>query len=97
MTKLVHVQTVLTEADLEALREKMGESNTKDTIAKAVALFVEVISNEQFEALKKKTGQEDINEAIKAAIVHFLSNEDQIKKDFIKKMKKVIEEIEEQQ
>jgi hypothetical protein len=97
MSKLVHVQTVLSEEDLEALKGKMGETNTKDTLAKAAALFVEVLSDEEVEALKKKTGQEDINKAIEAAVVFYLADENQRTKYFVKKMKKVIKEIENQQ
>lgn len=41
MTKIIHAQTVLTVAELEALKKKTGESSTKDALSKAVAHFLE--------------------------------------------------------
>ena len=41
MAKIMHVQTVLVVEDLEALKSKTGESNTKDALAKAVHHFLE--------------------------------------------------------
>ena len=41
MTKIMHVQTVLMEDDIEALKLKTGESTTKDALAKAVAHYLE--------------------------------------------------------
>ncbi len=41
MSKIVHVQTVLTIEDIEALKAKTGETNTKDALAKAVAHYLE--------------------------------------------------------
>jgi hypothetical protein len=41
MAKIMHVQTVLMEDDIEALKLKTGESTTKDAIAKAVAHYLE--------------------------------------------------------
>ncbi len=41
MTKIMHAQTVLTVDDIEALKQKTGESSTKDAIAKAVSHYLE--------------------------------------------------------
>ncbi len=41
MAKISHAQTVLTVEDIEALKQKTGESNTKDAVAKAVAHYLE--------------------------------------------------------
>ena len=41
MTKIMHLQTVLMEDDIEALKLKTGESTTKDALAKAVAHYLE--------------------------------------------------------
>ena len=41
MTKIMHAQTVLTVEDIEALKEKTGEPNTKDALAKAVTHYLE--------------------------------------------------------
>ena len=40
MTKILHVQTVLIGDDLEALKEKTGETTTKDAIATAVEHYL---------------------------------------------------------
>lgn len=41
MAKIMHVQTVLVVEEIEALKAKTGESNTKDALAKAVTHFLE--------------------------------------------------------
>jgi hypothetical protein len=41
MTKIMHLQTVLMEDDIEALKLKTGESTAKDALAKAVAHYLE--------------------------------------------------------
>jgi hypothetical protein len=41
MAKIIHVQTVLVVEDIEALKEKTGEPNTKDALAKAVQHYLE--------------------------------------------------------
>ncbi len=41
MAKIMHAQTVLTVEDIEALKQKTGESSTKDALAKAVTHFLE--------------------------------------------------------
>jgi hypothetical protein len=41
MTKIMHVQTVLTVEDIEALKRKTGESSTKEAVAKAVMHYLE--------------------------------------------------------
>ncbi len=41
MTKIMHVQTVLTVEDIEALKRKTGESSTKDALEKAVTHYLE--------------------------------------------------------
>lgn len=41
MSKIMHVQTVLLVDDIEALKMKTGEANTKDALAKAVSHFLE--------------------------------------------------------
>ncbi len=41
MAKIMHVQTVLMVEEIEALKTKTGESNTKDALAKAVQHFLE--------------------------------------------------------
>jgi|Deesub1362A_J573_1020465.scaffolds.fasta_scaffold00261_11 hypothetical protein len=40
MVKIVHAQTVITVEDLLALKEKTGESSTKDAIAKAIEHYL---------------------------------------------------------
>ncbi|MEA1894774.1 MAG: DUF5371 family protein [Euryarchaeota archaeon] len=40
MTKILHVQTVMTEEDLEALKTKCGLSTTKDAVAAAVEHYL---------------------------------------------------------
>ena len=37
----MHAQTVLTMEDIEALKQKTGESSTKDALAKAVTHYLE--------------------------------------------------------
>ncbi len=41
MAKIMHVQTVLTEEDIEALKQKTGETSTKEALAKAVSHYLE--------------------------------------------------------
>jgi hypothetical protein len=41
MAKIMHAQTVLTVDDIEALKQKTGESSTKDAISKAVMHYLE--------------------------------------------------------
>jgi len=41
MAHIMHVQTVLMVEDIEALKEKTGEPNTKDALAKAVQHYLE--------------------------------------------------------
>jgi len=41
MTKIMHVQTVLTLDDIEALKRKTGESSTKEALNKAVKHYLE--------------------------------------------------------
>jgi len=41
MAKIMHVQTVLMVEDIDALKEKTGETNTKDALAKAVSHYLE--------------------------------------------------------
>jgi hypothetical protein len=41
MAKIVHVQTVLMEDDIEALKLKTGENTTKEAITKAVTHCLE--------------------------------------------------------
>ncbi|MCE8425673.1 MAG: DUF5371 family protein [Candidatus Methanoperedens sp.] len=41
MAKIMHAQTVLTTEDIEALKEKTGETNIKDALAKAVTHYLE--------------------------------------------------------
>jgi len=41
MVKIIHVQTVLVAEDIEALKIKTGETNTKDALAKAVQHYLE--------------------------------------------------------
>ncbi len=41
MAKIMHVQTVLVEEDLEALKQKTGETATKDALAKAVHHYLD--------------------------------------------------------
>jgi hypothetical protein len=41
MLKLMHAQTILAEEDIEALKQKTGESSAKDAMAKAVAHYLE--------------------------------------------------------
>ncbi|KCZ70306.1 hypothetical protein ANME2D_03422 [Candidatus Methanoperedens nitroreducens] len=41
MAKIMHVQTVLSMEDIEALKQKTGEGSTKEALAKAVHHFLE--------------------------------------------------------
>jgi hypothetical protein len=41
MAKIMHAQTVLTVEDIDSLKEKTGESSTKDALAKAVTHYLE--------------------------------------------------------
>jgi hypothetical protein len=41
MAKIMHAQTVLTTEDIETLKQKTGESSTKDALAKAVTHYLE--------------------------------------------------------
>lgn len=41
MVKIMHVQTVLLVEDIEALKQKTGESNTKDALSMAVSHYLE--------------------------------------------------------
>ncbi|MDD5474598.1 MAG: DUF5371 family protein [Candidatus Methanoperedens sp.] len=41
MAKIMHVQTVLMVEDIEALKQKTGETSTKDALAKAVQHYLE--------------------------------------------------------
>ncbi len=41
MAKIMHVQTVLTEEDIEALKQKTGETSTKEALIKAVSHYLE--------------------------------------------------------
>ena len=41
MAKIMHVQTVLLVEEIEALKQKTGESNTKDALSKAVSHYLE--------------------------------------------------------
>jgi hypothetical protein len=41
MAKIMHVQTVLTVDDIEALKRKTGESSTKEALEKAVTHYLE--------------------------------------------------------
>lgn len=44
--KIVHVQSVLPEEDVVALKEKTGESSVKDAISRAVYHYLECESAE---------------------------------------------------
>jgi hypothetical protein len=41
MAKIMHVQTVLMVEEIEALKAKTGETNTKDALAKAVSHYLD--------------------------------------------------------
>lgn len=41
MAKIMHAQTVLTVEEIEALKQKTGESSTKDAISKAIGHYLE--------------------------------------------------------
>ncbi len=41
MTNIMHVQTVLTIDEIEALKKKTGESSSKEALAKAVKHYLE--------------------------------------------------------
>ena len=41
MAKILHVQTVMTEDDLNALKEKSGRTTTKDAVIAAVEHYLE--------------------------------------------------------
>ncbi len=65
----MHVQTVLTEDDIEALKAKTGESSTKDALAKAVQHFLdceytheEDMWTKKLEKVVKKRAKEQLEE-----------------------------------
>lgn len=41
MVKIMHVQTVLLVEEIDALKQKTGETNTKDALSKAVSHYLE--------------------------------------------------------
>lgn len=41
MSKIIHAQMVIMEDDLNSLKQKTGEKNTKDALAKAVDHYLE--------------------------------------------------------
>ncbi|MHC1593646.1 MAG: DUF5371 family protein, partial [Methermicoccaceae archaeon] len=54
MSKIVHAQTVITEDDLNALKEKTGESSTKDSIAKAIEHYLSCPLTEEGEQMWRR-------------------------------------------
>lgn len=56
MVKIVHVQSVLPQDDLAALKEKTGEISTKEAISKAVYHYLECENTA--EEAKKKIAEE---------------------------------------
>ena len=54
MSKIVHAQTVITEDDLNALKEKTGEPSTKDSIAKAIEHYLLCPLTEEGEQMWRK-------------------------------------------
>jgi len=70
MAKIMHVQTVLVVEDIEALKVKTGEPNTKDALAKAVQHYLECeytnvqdMWTKKLENVVKKRTKEIISEA----------------------------------
>ena len=53
MTKIVHVQTVLLEDELAALKQKTNEGTTKDALAAAVYHYLECIYTHEDSWTKK--------------------------------------------
>ena len=63
MAKIMHVQTVLTVEDIEALKQKTGEISTKEALSKAVTHYLQCeytqvgdICTEKLEKIVKRTG-----------------------------------------
>lgn len=54
MVKIMHVQTVLTEDDINVLKQKTGESSTKEALSKAVAHYLECEYTQIGDMLEKK-------------------------------------------
>lgn len=54
MAKIMHVQTVLTEEDINALKKKTGESSTKDALTKAVMHYLECEYTQEEDMWSKK-------------------------------------------
>ena len=54
MSKIMHAQMVIVEDDLIALKEKTGEKNTKDALAKAVAHYLECEYTQATDMWEKK-------------------------------------------
>jgi len=54
MSKIMHAQMVIVEDDLTALKEKTGEKNTKDALAKAVAHYLECEYTQATDMWEKK-------------------------------------------
>lgn len=62
MAKIMHAQTVLLVDDIDALKQKTGESSTKEAISKAVAHYLgceytqagDIMSEKLEKAVKRK-------------------------------------------
>ncbi|PTD94155.1 hypothetical protein C9439_03665 [archaeon SCG-AAA382B04] len=53
--KIVHAQTILTESDLNELKEEAGEETTKGALQQAVDHYIECpYTNKEGEGLKKR-------------------------------------------
>jgi hypothetical protein len=67
MTKIMHVQTVLMEDDIKALKLKTRESTTKEAITKAVTHYLEceytkvedMFANKLEKVIKRKKEEEE--------------------------------------
>lgn len=77
MVKISHAQTVLTVEDIEALKKKTGENNTKDAIATAVSHYLECEHTD----IDNGIGQDPWARKVNAAIEKKLQKEQAQKQD----------------
>jgi hypothetical protein len=72
MKKIVHVQTILFEADINTLKNTTECNTTKDALSRSVKHYIKVVgslSDEQQNKLKCITGEQEIDDAILKAIL----------------------------
>lgn len=76
MAKIHHYQVILLADDMDALKEKSGESESKEALSKAVEHYLECdstgLSEDYMNALKKKSGESESKDALVKAVEHYL-------------------------